>query len=83
MFILTLKYFQYVLRSLARKPKELVPGEALHLSALVDPALAVRLDAVVTSLRESTGLSVSRTDVVRLLLKEALDARDARQKRKK
>jgi hypothetical protein len=66
-----------------RKRKELEPGQGLHLSVRLEPDLSTRLDDCVASLARSTGLTVSRTDVVRLLMKEALDARDARLKQKK
>lgn len=69
--------------SMPRKRKDLEPGQGLHLSVRLEPELSARLDECVGTLARSTGLTVSRTDVVRLLMKEALDARDARLKQKK
>ena len=66
-----------------RRRKDLEPGESLLLTMRLEPELATRLDGLVNHLAETTGLTVIRTDVVRLLLKEALDAREARQKHKK
>jgi hypothetical protein len=66
-----------------RKRKELEPGEQLHLSVRLEPELAARLDQCVTDLARTTGLTVSRTDVVRLLIKEALDAREVRPTKRK
>jgi hypothetical protein len=63
--------------------KELEPGASLLLTMRLEPELATRLDGFVDSLAQATGLTVIRTDVVRMLLKEALDARDARPKHKK
>lgn len=65
------------------KRKDSEPGRAMQLSVRLEPGLAVRLDNCVALLAQSTGLTVSRTDVARLLMKEALDARDARLKREK
>ena len=66
-----------------RRRKDLEPGESLLLTMRLEPELATRLDGLVNHLAETTGLTVIRTDVVRLPLKEALDAREARQKHKK
>lgn len=66
-----------------RKRKDLEPGAGLHLAMRLDAVLAERLDVLVNDLAQTTGLTVTRTDVVRLLLKEALDAREARLKHKK
>lgn len=66
-----------------RKRKELNPGEAMPLSLKLDPELSTRVDALVTELARSTGLTVVRSDVVRMLLREALDARDSRTKSKR
>lgn len=69
---------------MARKRNELKPGESLLLSMRLEAELAERLDALVNELIQQTGLkTVSRTDVVRMLLQEALDARSARAKPKK
>ena len=68
---------------MVRKRKDREPGEALHLSVRLEPDIGSRIDALIVTLSEATGLTVSRTDVVRLLLKEALNARDARSKSKK
>lgn len=70
--------------SVARKRNDLKPGASLPLSMRIEPELAERIDELVNSLVQLTGLkTVNRTDVVRMLLKEALDARDARSKHKK
>jgi hypothetical protein len=66
-----------------RRRKELEPGESLLLTMRLEPELATRLDGLVNGLAQTTGLTVLRTDVVRMLLKEALDAREARPKHKK
>ncbi len=66
-----------------RKRKDLEPGQSLHLSIRLEPELAERLDAILANFMRSTGLNINRTDVVRLLLKEAIDAREARPKHKK
>jgi hypothetical protein len=63
-----------------RRRKELKPGEGLHLSVRLDADVAQALDGVIADLSKTTGLTVSRTDVVRLLLREALDARTKRRK---
>lgn len=68
---------------MTRNRKELEPGAGLHLTMRLKPELAARLDGLVDSLTQATRLTVTRTDVVRLLLEEALDAREARSKTKK
>lgn len=65
-----------------RRRKELEPGEGLHLSVRLDPDVAQGIERLIADLTKATGLTVSRTDVVRLLLREALDARDARSKKR-
>lgn len=55
----------------------------MPLSLKLDPELSTRVDALVTELARSTGLTVVRSDVVRMLLREALDARDSRTKSKR
>lgn len=66
--------------SVPRKRKEIVPGEGIHLSVRLEPELAEQIDGVITKLSTQTGLNVSRTDVVRLLLREALEARRSKRK---
>lgn len=65
---------------LPRRRKELKAGEGLHLSVRLEPDMAHQIDDVIKKLAASTGLTVSRTDVVRLLLREALEARAKRSK---
>lgn len=67
-------------RRVPRKRKELKLGEGLHLSVRLEPEMAQQIDGVIKKLSDSTGLTVSRTDVVRLLLREALEARTRRGK---
>jgi metal-responsive CopG/Arc/MetJ family transcriptional regulator len=65
-----------------RKRKDLQPGESLHLSVRLESEIAQQIDGVIAELSRATGLSVSRTDVVRLLLREALEARSSTKRRK-
>jgi len=66
--------------SVPRKRKDLPPGEGLHLSVRLESEMAQQIDSVIAKLSAQTGLNVSRTDVVRLLLREALDARAKKSK---
>jgi Arc/MetJ-type ribon-helix-helix transcriptional regulator len=63
-----------------RKRKDLQPGEGLHLSVRLEPEMAQQIDAVIADLSRVTGLSVTRTDVVRLLLREALETRSKKKR---
>jgi hypothetical protein len=65
-----------------RKRKDLQPGESLHLSVRLESEIAQQIDGVIAELSRATGLSVSLTDVVRLLLREALEARSSTKRRK-
>lgn len=52
-------------------------GKTQQTSMRLEHSLLAEIDAIRDQLRADTGLSVQRTDVVRVLLREALAARAA------